>query len=118
MQLTLSSKGQIVLPVHMRRSLRLRPRAKLEAEECDGGIFLRPSVRPKKVEPIAYPPPRRDQVHATRLRLGQARRRGHRPRFFMSTCKTPAQWDIVKVRINPNDRDEHPAVVFHNTISQ
>jgi AbrB family looped-hinge helix DNA binding protein len=57
MQLTLSSKGQIVLPVHMRRSLRLRPRARLEAEERDGGIFLRPAVRPKKVEPIAYPPP-------------------------------------------------------------
>lgn len=23
-----------------------------------------------------------------------------------------AQWDIVRVRINPEDRDEHPAVVF------
>ena len=21
------------------------------------------------------------------------------------------QWDVVKVRINPNDRDEHPAIV-------
>jgi len=25
---------------------------------------------------------------------------------------TPAQWDIVRVRINPEDRDEHPAIVF------
>ncbi len=25
---------------------------------------------------------------------------------------TFAQWDIVRVRINPEDRDEHPAVIF------
>jgi AbrB family looped-hinge helix DNA binding protein len=56
-QLTLSSKGQIVLPAALRRSLRLRPRAKLEAEERDGGIFLRPAVRPKKIESIEYLPP-------------------------------------------------------------
>jgi mRNA-degrading endonuclease toxin of MazEF toxin-antitoxin module len=30
----------------------------------------------------------------------------------MSTCRPPAQWDIVNVRINPNDRDEHPAIVI------
>jgi len=24
---------------------------------------------------------------------------------------TPRQWDVVKVRINPDDRDEHPAVI-------
>jgi hypothetical protein len=24
----------------------------------------------------------------------------------------PAQWDIVRVRINPEDRDERPAIVF------
>lgn len=23
-----------------------------------------------------------------------------------------AQWDIVRVRVNPEDRDEHPAVIF------
>jgi hypothetical protein len=22
------------------------------------------------------------------------------------------QWDVVKVRVNPNDRDEHPAVIL------
>lgn len=26
--------------------------------------------------------------------------------------KTLTQWDIVKVRINPNDRDEHPAILI------
>jgi mRNA-degrading endonuclease toxin of MazEF toxin-antitoxin module len=26
--------------------------------------------------------------------------------------KTLSQWDVVKVRINPNDRDEHPAVIL------
>lgn len=25
---------------------------------------------------------------------------------------SPVQWDIVRVRINPEDRDEHPAIVF------
>jgi len=31
----------------------------------------------------------------------------------MTTGLSPAhrQWDIVKVRINPEDRDEHPAVI-------
>ncbi len=24
----------------------------------------------------------------------------------------PHQWDVVKVRINPDDRDEHPAVII------
>lgn len=24
------------------------------------------------------------------------------------------QWDVVKVRINPEDRDEHPAIVLSN----
>ena len=57
MILTISSKGRIVIPAHMRRSLRLRPRAKLNAEERDGGIFLRPAKRAAKIEPIEYLPP-------------------------------------------------------------
>lgn len=57
MQLTLSSKGQVVLPAPMRRRLRLRPRAKLEAEEIDGGIILRPVKPSAKIEPIEYLPP-------------------------------------------------------------
>ena len=24
------------------------------------------------------------------------------------------QWDVVKVRINPDDRDEHPAIILSN----
>jgi AbrB family looped-hinge helix DNA binding protein len=57
MQLTLSSKGQIVLPAPMRRRLKLKTRAKLEIEERDGGLFLRPSKSVPTVEPIAYPAP-------------------------------------------------------------
>lgn len=30
----------------------------------------------------------------------------------MSTSNAPAQWDVVKVRVNPHDRDEHPAVII------
>ena len=40
----------------MRRSLRLRPRAKLTAEERDGGVFLRPVKPAAKIEPIGYLP--------------------------------------------------------------
>jgi len=57
MQLTLSSKGQIVLPALMRRRLRLKARAKLEIEERDGGLFLRPVKALPAFEPIAYPAP-------------------------------------------------------------
>jgi AbrB family looped-hinge helix DNA binding protein len=58
MQLTLSSKGQLVLPAPVRRRLRLKPRAKLELEERDGGVFLRPARRTVPgIEPIDYPPP-------------------------------------------------------------
>jgi len=57
MILTLSSKGQIVLPVHVRRSLRLHSRAKLEVEERDGGVFLRPASNSAGIEPIEYLPP-------------------------------------------------------------
>jgi AbrB family looped-hinge helix DNA binding protein len=57
MQITLLSKGQIVLPAHMRRRLRLRPRSVLDAEERDDGIFLRVVKSSKKIEPIEYLPP-------------------------------------------------------------
>ena len=30
----------------------------------------------------------------------------------MIMSKIYTQWDIVRVRINPNDRDEHPAVII------
>jgi AbrB family looped-hinge helix DNA binding protein len=57
MQVTLSSKGQIVLPAPVRRRLRLKKRAKLELEERDGGVFLRPTGTLPPFEPIDYPPP-------------------------------------------------------------
>jgi len=56
MQLTLSSKGQIVLPAPMRRRLRLKARSKLEIEERDGGLFLRPAKAVPPFEPIDYLP--------------------------------------------------------------
>ena len=57
MEITLSSKGQIVLPAHVRRRLKLKKRAKLELEERDGGVFLRPADNIPPFEPIDYPPP-------------------------------------------------------------
>jgi len=58
MQLTLSSKGQLVLPAPVRRRLRLKPRAKLDLEVRDGGVFLRPARRKSApIAPLAYPPP-------------------------------------------------------------
>ena len=57
MLLTLSSKGQVVLPAPVRRKLHLRARAKLELEIRDGGVFLRPIGKLPTFEPIDYPPP-------------------------------------------------------------
>lgn len=57
MTITLSTKGQIVLPAYLRRLLGLRPRAKLEIEEREGGLFIRPAVRAHAIVPIEYLPP-------------------------------------------------------------
>jgi AbrB family looped-hinge helix DNA binding protein len=56
MQIILSSKGQIVLPSPLRRALGLRPRSKLEIEERDGGLFIRPAGRSHSFAPIEYAP--------------------------------------------------------------
>ena len=40
MQVTLSSKGQLVLPAPIRRRLRLKARSKVELEERDGGVYI------------------------------------------------------------------------------
>lgn len=69
MQLTLSSKGQIVLPALMRRRLRLKPRSKLEIEERDGGLFLRPARLSRTFAPIDYPPPGSLRVNKRMLSL-------------------------------------------------
>lgn len=57
MQLTLSTKGQLVLPAPMRRRLRLRARSKVEIEEREDGIFIRPAKPARPFEPIDYVPP-------------------------------------------------------------
>jgi AbrB family looped-hinge helix DNA binding protein len=55
-QLTLSSKGQLVLPAPVRCRLKLRARAKLELEEREDGVFLRPVLARPAIEPVSYPP--------------------------------------------------------------
>ncbi len=57
MVLTLSSRGQVVLPAPVRRKLRLRARSKLELELRDGDVLLRPAGKLPAFEPIDYPPP-------------------------------------------------------------
>ena len=69
MQLTLSSKGQIVLPAPMRRRLKLKARSKLEIEERDGGLFLHPVDPIPHFEPIDYPLPGSLKVNRRMLAL-------------------------------------------------
>lgn len=58
MQVTVSSKGQIVLPAPVRRRLRLKARSKLELEEREDGLFLRPAKTKRGTfAPIEYAPP-------------------------------------------------------------
>ena len=57
MQLTLSTKGQLVLPAPMRRRLKLKARSKVEVEEREDGIFIRPARPARAFEPIDYVPP-------------------------------------------------------------
>jgi AbrB family looped-hinge helix DNA binding protein len=57
MQVTISSKGQLVLPAPVRRRLRLKARSKVELEEREGGVFIRPVARTSSFEPIDYAPP-------------------------------------------------------------
>ena len=71
MLLTLSSKGQIVLPAPMRRRLRLRPRSKLEIQERDGGLFLSPVKLSRSSAPIDYPPAGSLRVNQRLLDLDQ-----------------------------------------------
>lgn len=58
MKLTLSSKGQLVIPAPIRRKYRLRARSKVELEERDGGLFIRPANSASgTIPPIDYLPP-------------------------------------------------------------
>ena len=56
MQLTLSTKGQLVLPAPLRRALGLRARSRVSVEERDGGILLRPVRSARAFAPIEYLP--------------------------------------------------------------
>lgn len=57
MTVTLSTKGQIVLPAGMRRRLGLRARSKVEIEEREDGLFIRAAGRRRSIAPIEYLPP-------------------------------------------------------------
>ncbi len=57
MQITLSSRGQIVLPAPVRRRLRLKARDRLDLEEREGGVFLRPAESIPSFKPIKLLPP-------------------------------------------------------------
>ncbi len=52
MEITLSSKGHLVLPAPIRRRLQLKKRSRLEVEERDGRVFLRPKAEPKGTCPV------------------------------------------------------------------
>jgi len=69
MRITLSTKGQVVLPAPLRRLLGLRPRSRLEIEEREGGLFIRPAGRPRAIAPIEYLPPGSIKLSATDYEL-------------------------------------------------
>lgn len=72
MHLTLSSKGQIVLPAPVRRRLRLKPGARLNLQEKNGGVFLSPvGDELPPFEPIEYLPP--GSIKVTRRMIEQDR---------------------------------------------
>jgi AbrB family looped-hinge helix DNA binding protein len=55
MILTLSSKGQLVLPAPVRRQLGLKPRARLRLTVDEGSVTLAPVAA--KAEPVPHLPP-------------------------------------------------------------
>jgi AbrB family looped-hinge helix DNA binding protein len=58
MEVTLSSKGQLVIPAPFRRRLRLRARSKVQIEEHEGGLLIRPIAKAASaIPPIDYLPP-------------------------------------------------------------
>ena len=58
--ITLSSKGQVVLPQAIRKKLHLQPGTKLKVAEVDGKIVLEPeSRRPRQEKPASWGPPTR-----------------------------------------------------------
>ncbi len=52
MSVKLSSKGQLVLPKHIRQELQLRPGAEFEVDIVDGKIILQPMLKQKELQQI------------------------------------------------------------------
>lgn len=52
MSVKLSSKGQLVLPKHIRQALQLKPGAEFEVDIVDGKIILRPMLKQKELQQI------------------------------------------------------------------
>ena len=80
MRATVSSKGQIVLPVEVRRRLRLAKGERLSVEVEGNSVVLRPLAEPRRYQPARHPrsglpvmvastPPRRKVTAAEIARL-------------------------------------------------
>ena len=58
-----------MLPAPIRRRLRLKARSKVEIEEREGGVFIRPAGKVPSLTPIDYPPPGSLKVNRRLLEL-------------------------------------------------
>ncbi len=52
MSVKLSSKGQLVLPKHIRQELQLKPGAEFEVDIVDGKIILQPVLKQEELQQI------------------------------------------------------------------
>jgi AbrB family looped-hinge helix DNA binding protein len=52
MSVKLSSKGQLVLPKHIRQELQLEPGAEFEVDVVDGKIILQPVLKQEELQQI------------------------------------------------------------------
>lgn len=65
MSVKLSSKGQLVLPKHIRQELQLKPGAEFEVDIVDGKIILHPVLKQEELQQILTE--LREIVHRTDL---------------------------------------------------
>ena len=66
MSIKLSSKGQLVLPKHIRQELQLEPGAEFEVDIVDGKIILQPVLKQEELQQILNE--LREIVQGTNLR--------------------------------------------------
>lgn len=66
MSVKLSSKGQLVLPKHIRQELQLKPGAEFKVDIVDGKIILQPVLKQEELQQILTQ--LRQIVHGTSLR--------------------------------------------------